>query len=225
MHENSMLSDSCLGTSSMLGISLDEAAFNSAAAVYFQEGLMHWLVDKVPDQSLLNTARWKYIVPQLYRKYPNDNMQLNLTLTSPPIISIKPEGAGGTITTDMTVNVLDAGESVPVACITVVISVSGVVKISGNNLAGEARLQDFTLNLKWSKVGNFHMFLIQETMWVFLNTVFMPIINSHLRKGFPLPIVHGFTLQNAYILNSSSKMVVCSDVIFRNSTVAAHFPL
>lgn len=152
---------------------------------------MHWLVDKVPDQSLLNTAKWKYIVPQLYRKYPNDDMQLNLTLTSPPIMRINPQGIGGTITTDMTVNVLDAGEIVPVACITVVISVSGVVKISGNNLAGEANLHDFTLNLKWSKVGNFHMFLIQETMRVFLNTVFVPIINSHLRKGFPLPIVHG----------------------------------
>ena len=81
---------------------------------------MHWLVDKVPDQSLLNTASWKFIIPQLYRKYPNDDMELDITLTSPPVIRINSQGIGATITADMTVNVLDASESIPVACITVV---------------------------------------------------------------------------------------------------------
>ncbi|KAJ6823187.1 putative BPI/LBP family protein [Iris pallida] len=38
LNDNSKLSDSCLGTSNMLGISLDEAVFNSASVVYFQEG-------------------------------------------------------------------------------------------------------------------------------------------------------------------------------------------
>lgn len=41
------------------------------------------------------------------------------------------------------------------------ISASGFVEVSGNNLAGEAGLDDFTLSLKWSKVGNFHMYLVQ----------------------------------------------------------------
>lgn len=41
------------------------------------------------------------------------------------------------------------------------ISATGVPEISGNNLAGSAQLDDFTLKLKWSTVGNFHMSLIQ----------------------------------------------------------------
>ncbi|KAG1327313.1 putative BPI/LBP family protein [Cocos nucifera] len=161
LHKYSQSSISCGEALKMLWISLDEAVFNSASAVYFQAGLMHWIVDKVPDQSLLNTASWKFIIPQLYRKYPNDDMLLNISITSPPVIRITPQNIGATILSDMMVHVLDASESIPVACISLVVSVSGVVDISGNNLTGRAELDDFTLNLKWSKVGNFHMYLIQ----------------------------------------------------------------
>lgn len=225
-YKEALSSISCLGASKMLGISLDEAVFNSASLVFFQAGSMHWLVDKVPEQSLLNTARWRFIIPQLYRKYPNDDMVLNFTVTAPPVIRIEAQEIGATIIADMTVNVLDAGNSIPVACITVNVAASGVVEVSGNNLAGKAELNDFSLNLKWSDIGNFHMYLIQGVIRVFLNTVFMPLVNSHLRKGFPLPIIHGFTLQDASILISSSKITVCSDVVFSNSaSEVMRFPL
>jgi len=56
-----------------------------------------------------------------------------------------------------------------------VAAVSGVVEISGNNLAGKAELNDFTLNLKWSKIGNFHMYLIQVcVMLTFIS--FLPFL-------------------------------------------------
>lgn len=208
---------SCFGLSKMLGISLDEAVFNSASLAYFQAGSMHFLVDKVPEQSLLNTAKWRFIIPRLYKKYPNEDMELNFTLISPPAIRIDPQGIGATIIADMIVNVLDSGGSIPVACITVDVAASGVVEISGNNLAGKAYVDGFGLNLKWSDVGNFHMSLIQGVVRVFLKTVLMPLVNSHLRRGFPLPIIHGFTIKDADILISSSKVAVCSDVLYSNS--------
>ncbi|XP_008798839.1 putative BPI/LBP family protein At1g04970 isoform X2 [Phoenix dactylifera] len=180
LHKYSQSSISCGEALKMLWISLDEAVFNSASMVYFQAGLMHWIVDKVPDQSLLNTASWKFIIPQLYRKYPNDDMLLNISLTSPPVIRITPQNIGSIIFSDMIVHVLDAGESIPVACISL-----GVMR-------------------------------------VFLNTVFVPYVNMHLKQGFPLPIIHGFTLQNASIFTSSSNMVVCSDVAYTNFSGAVH---
>ncbi|THU47618.1 hypothetical protein C4D60_Mb09t17500 [Musa balbisiana] len=159
--KTSQLSHSCNGTQKMLWMSLDESVFNSASDVYFQAGVMHWVVEKIPDQSFLNTARWKYLIPQLYKKYPNDDMLLNMSLNSPPGIWITPQKIGATISLDMTIDVLDGSKTIPVACISVVVSVSGVVEISGNNLAGQVELDDFTLTLKWSDVGNFHMYLIQ----------------------------------------------------------------
>lgn len=38
---------------------------------------------------------------------------------------------------------------------------SGSVKIIKNNLAGSVKLNDFSMQLKWSKIGNLRMFLIQ----------------------------------------------------------------
>jgi hypothetical protein len=54
-------------------------------------------------------------------------------------------------------------------------------------------------------------------MWTLIQTVFVPHANAHLAKGFPLPIIHGFTVQNAEIIFSTSKITVCGDVAFRES--------
>ncbi|KAF8414183.1 hypothetical protein HHK36_002182 [Tetracentron sinense] len=223
-HKNLQPSVSCKGPPKMLGISLDEAVFNSASAIYYNADFMKWVVDAVPDQSLLNTAGWRFIVPQLYKQYPNDDMNLNISLTSPPVIRISQRNIDATIYSDMTIDVLDSNEAIPVACISLVISASGSVEISGNNLAGSVKLDDFSMSLKWSKIGNFHMNLIQSVMWTFIKTVFLPYVNLHLRKGFPLPIIRGFTLQNAEIHRTSSRIVVCSDVVFAESYYFKQLP-
>ena len=124
---------------------------------------------------------------------------------------------------------------------------SGSVKIVGNNLGGSVKLDDLTMSLKWSHIGNLRMYLIQvlvilvfnqinvlsciwlskksdvffyllqPVMWTLVKTVVIPYANSYLGKGFPLPIIHGFTLQNAEIMFSSSKVTVCSDVAYSES--------
>lgn len=81
---------------------------------------MRWIVDNVPDKSLLNTSGWRYIVPKLYKQYPNDEMNLNMSVTSPPIIQVSEHGIDATVYLDVTINVLDSNEVVPVACISLV---------------------------------------------------------------------------------------------------------
>ncbi|KAG6510347.1 hypothetical protein ZIOFF_028357 [Zingiber officinale] len=161
LYKVSQLSNSCDGAQKMLSITLAEAVFNSASVIYFQAGLLHWMVNKVPEQSLLNTASWKYLIPELYRKYPNDDMILNMSLTSPPNVWITSQKVGANVLLDMIVNILDGSLTIPVACISMVVDVSGVVAISGNNLAGQVGLDSFSLSLIWSDVGKFHMNLIQ----------------------------------------------------------------
>lgn len=81
---------------------------------------MHWIIDEVPDQSLLNTTEWRFIVPQLYKMYPNDNIILNMSVSSPPIIEIRKQQIHATIPIDMVVDVLSADEVISVACISMV---------------------------------------------------------------------------------------------------------
>jgi lipopolysaccharide-binding protein len=181
---------------------------------------MQWIVDKIPDQSLLNTAGWRFIVPQLYKKYPNDDMALNISLSSPPVIMIAENNIDATINVDLIIDVLEASEAIPVVCISLVIRASGLVKIVGNNLAGSVKLNDFTMSLKWSNIGNLRLYLIQPVMWTIIQTVFLPYTNSHLAKGFPLPIIHGLTLHNANIICSDSRIIVCSDVYSESNNLS-----
>ncbi|TYI01030.1 hypothetical protein ES332_A11G172500v1 [Gossypium tomentosum] len=215
----------CTDQSKMLGISLDEAVFNSASALYYDAEFMEWIVDKVPDQALLNTARWRFIIPQLYKKYPNDDMNLNISLSSPPVIRISEHNIGASVYADVIIDVVEGSQVIPVACISLVIRGTGSVKIMGNNLGSSVKLDDLAMSLKWSKIGNLRMYLIQPVMWTLVQTVGIPYANSYLGKGFPLPIIHGFTLQNAEIIFSSSQVTVCSNVSYSESDNLNQVPI
>ncbi|KAI4306159.1 hypothetical protein L6164_029460 [Bauhinia variegata] len=205
---------SCGGFSKMIKISLHENVFKSASLVYFKAGYMQWIVDELPDQALLNTAGWRFIIPKLYRQYPNDDMNLNISVSSPPIIQVTDRDVDATIYLDIIIDVIDAGEVIPVVCISMEISASCAAQILRNNIAGNLSLKKFSTYLKWSKIGNLRMYLIQPVMSVILRTVFLPYVNLHLRNGFPLPVLHGFTLQNAHIFYTEPWITVCSDVTF-----------
>nr|XP_043621260.1 putative BPI/LBP family protein At1g04970 [Erigeron canadensis] len=207
----------CSDPPKMVGIALDEAVFKSASALYYDATFMHWIVDKVPDQSLLNTAGWRFIVPQLYKKYPNADMNLDISLSNPPVVQISSQKIGATVYADLIIDVLKGDETIPVACISLVIAGTGSVQISRNNLTGHLKMDDFTMTLKWSKIGTLHMFLIQPVIWTMIETVFIPYVNARLGTGFPLPIIHGFLLENAEIISSDSRITVCSDVSYEES--------
>ncbi|KAK1391884.1 Lipid-binding serum glycoprotein family protein [Heracleum sosnowskyi] len=205
-------SNSCEGLNKMIWISLHEKVLVSAVSVYFEADMMQWVVDQLPDQSLLNTAGWRYIVPQLYKKFPNDDMKLNISISSTPTIKIERQNIDVTVDLDMTVYVVNFGELVPVACISTMISATGFPKISMHKLGGSVKLTGFAMDLKWSEIGSLHMTLIKTFVSATLKTVVLPYLNILLWEGFPLPSFHGYELRNAEILSDNSKFMICSDV-------------
>lgn len=204
---------SCGKPAKMIGLLLHQNVINSALVTFFSENIMTWTVDKVTDQSLLNTAGWKDVVPELYKQYPNDDMILNISASSPPNAKILDHNIDATAYLDITIKVLNSSEMIPVACIALVLDASGFAKISRNNLSGAIRLDDFTMNLKWSKIGDLQMNLIQPVISSLLKTIVLPYVNLRLSKGFPLPTINGFTLENTE-LSTDSVLTICSDVAF-----------
>ncbi|KAM0910474.1 hypothetical protein ACQ4PT_014143 [Festuca glaucescens] len=183
-------------------------------ALYFKAGSLQHIVDEVPDQFLLNTASWRFLIPKLYRKYPNEDMLLNISAISPPSVRINVGGVDATVDLDVIVNVLGSGDIVPVACISLSVAVSGGASVSGNNLVGRVELNYFSFNLKWSNIGKLHTTVVQSVMRIVLKKLFVPYVNSYLGQGFPLPIIKGFLIKDAYILTSQSRIIVSSDVSF-----------
>lgn len=209
---NSQASLSCGGQSKMGGISIHENVLNSLSSVYSNADRMHWIIDKIPDLSLLNTAEWRLFLPQLYKQYPNDDMDLNVSITSPPVITVAQNNIDGEIYSDVTIDVLDAGNTIPVACISLVITFSGYPEISRNSLAGRVELNDFAMSLKWSTIGDFHLHLLEPVIGTVLRAVLLPYVNVLLWKGLPLPNVKGYTLHNAQFSYVDSRIIVCTDV-------------
>ncbi|KAK6132984.1 hypothetical protein DH2020_033275 [Rehmannia glutinosa] len=203
---------SCKEADKMVKISLHEDVLKSGSSVYFEASKMHWMVDKVPDQSLLNTAWWRFIIPQLYKMYPNHDMNLNISVSSSPTIKVEKQQIKAKIPLDLVIDVLDVEEVIPVVCISTVVSASVSAEISQNAVAGGVKLIDFTMSLKWSNIGDLHMRLIQTIMSTTLRTVILPYINLKLSKGFQIPAFHGYELQDAQILCADSWIVICSNV-------------
>ncbi|KAH7546800.1 hypothetical protein FEM48_Zijuj01G0239600 [Ziziphus jujuba var. spinosa] len=212
----------------MVEMSLHENVFNSLSAVLFDAGYMQWIVDEVPDYpSILNTFKWRFIVPELYRQYPNDNMDLHITVTSPPIIKVVNNDIDVTIYLDVTVEVLDAPGVIPVLSISLEISASCSLDIMRKKLVGSLELKHFNADLNWSTIGTLHMHLIESLMAVVLKTIVIPYANLQLRNGIPLPLLHGFTLRNADIFCTDSMVIVCSNVAYAAelNSLSRHFAL
>ncbi|KAF4395911.1 hypothetical protein G4B88_028081 [Cannabis sativa] len=214
-HKNLLDHVFCNASTKMIEISLHEQVFNSVSLLIFNAGYMHWIVDKVPDQSLLNTSKWKYAVPQLYKKYPDHPIVLNISVPSPPIVKVINNDIETAIYSDVIINVLDGTEVIPVVCMSLEIAGSCSPKIVVNKLVGTLKLKDFTTVLKWSEIGGLHMRLFQSVMSALLRTVVLPYVNLQLWKGMPLPILRGFTVENAEIsCMNDTKLVICGDVSF-----------
>ncbi|XP_076895510.1 putative BPI/LBP family protein At1g04970 [Bidens hawaiensis] len=213
-HGKSLLSmSSCNSAENMVAISVHENVLNSASLVYFNTNKVYWIVDNLPDQKLMNTAGWRFIIPKLYKEFPNDELSLNFTILSPPVIKVKNEGIVAILDSDVIINVMDAGEVIPVACISMNIEASGFAGISLNNtLYGGISLSKLTMSLKWSKIGTIHTVLVQSVMSTLIKTVIVPVVNLYLRIGYSLPDFHGYGLQNASIVYGDSKIIICSDI-------------
>ncbi|XP_076938073.1 putative BPI/LBP family protein At1g04970 [Bidens hawaiensis] len=213
-HGKSLLSkSSCNSAENMVAISVHENVLNSASLVYFNTNKVYWIVDSLPDQKLMNTAGWRFIIPKLYKEFPNDELSLNFTILSPPVMKVKNEGIVAIVDSDVIINVMDAGEVIPVACISMDIEASGFAGISLNNtLSGGINLSKLTMSLKWSKIGTIHTVLVQSVMSTLIKTVIVPVVNLYLKIGYSLPDFHGYGLQNASIVYGDSKIIICSDI-------------
>uniref|UniRef100_A0A7I4EBQ8 Lipid-binding serum glycoprotein C-terminal domain-containing protein n=1 Tax=Physcomitrium patens TaxID=3218 RepID=A0A7I4EBQ8_PHYPA len=152
----------CNDSTKMVTIALCDYVINSAAAVYYEAGYLEWIVDELPQESWLNTHFWRWLIPQLYKKYPNTDMALGFASSAPPTVQLKTDGVTANAVADLTLSVKTEGKSLPVACISLALSMDAIFNVVGNNITAEATLNDLTLEMNWSDIGNFPVNLLQD---------------------------------------------------------------
>ena len=85
-----------------------------------QAGFLEWLVDELPQESWLNTHFWRWLIPQLYKKYPNMDMALAFACSGPPTVQLQTDGVTANAAAELNLLVKTDGKSLPVACISLV---------------------------------------------------------------------------------------------------------
>eukprot|EP00850_Spirogloea_muscicola_P023174 SM000334S12543 [mRNA] locus=s334:24154:27375:- [translate_table: standard] len=207
----------CGASERMLTITISGAVLNSATAAYYEEGSLDFLVTYLPDGSpfKMNTGSWMYVLPRLYLKYPNRPMALRLVATSAPAVNLTEDGARASAAVDMYINVYPndtKDDSVTVACVNLAVTVEGLMGISGNNLTGEAHMDDLTLSLEWSDIGYFPMRTVQAAVRTVVNIIIIPMLNRSLQTGHSLPVLPGVALRKAKVTYAQDYLLVCTDV-------------
>ncbi|CAE5967939.1 unnamed protein product [Arabidopsis arenosa] len=200
------------GVKRMVTISVEEEVFNSATLVYFNAKVMRLVIGETKNGSILSTSDWKLILPELYKHYPDNKMVFNMSVTSPPAVKITENGIDATIQLEIAIDVQDSGEVLSVARISSVLNVACSEEITKNNLTGSLRLKDFNATMKMSKIGEFQSNYVQAATSRILEALFLPYVNTRLKRGFPLPIPGDFTINNIKIVYVRSGISVCTDI-------------
>eukprot|EP00029_Vermamoeba_vermiformis_P014239 TRINITY_DN9364_c0_g1_i1.p1 TRINITY_DN9364_c0_g1~~TRINITY_DN9364_c0_g1_i1.p1 ORF type:complete len:482 (-),score=76.37 TRINITY_DN9364_c0_g1_i1:30-1475(-) len=206
--------------SKMLQIAISEYPFGSAGYAYLQAGKLHYVVSQknIPPAFPLglNTSDWEYIIPGLYKAYPNAAMQISLAATTAPVVSISTSGVDLLALGELDIQVLLSPNN-PINALTFSIKTENIIKIVVNAssvIIPSISAVSFNLALTNSTVGPVIGINEIEEMfsWTFEN-IAVPMINTVIVNGFPLPITGGTHLVNPTISLQNHFVLIETDFV------------
>jgi len=187
----------------------------------YKAGLFTFTVTNkdIPAESplKLNTDSFEFLIPELYKEYPNTTME---TIVTPSVAPITKFAAGS----DLSLNaifefifyVLPEGQK-PVPVFTLEGKVAGSVQVVMNHtqIAVNISSASVALSVKSSNVGNFTVGLLQD----FANDA-LPILveyaNVEIKKNpISLPAIPHITLKNTTLTYGDSYVEVALDAYYK----------
>jgi lipopolysaccharide-binding protein len=204
--------------SKMLQIAVSEYTFGSAGYAYLQAGKLHYIVSQknIPPAFPLglNTSDWEYIIPGLYKTYPNSAMQISLAVTAAPVVSISSSGVDLLAVGELDIQVLPSPNA-PINALAFSIKTENIIKVVVNAssvIVPSISAVSFSLALTNSTVGPVIGIDEIEQMfsWTFEN-VAVPLINTVISNGFPLPITGGTRLVNPTVSFQNNYVLIETD--------------
>jgi len=182
----------------MLQIELTDYIFGSAAYAYWRTGTLKILFDSanVPKgfPYLFVTTSWKYVIPALYNKFPNDEMEVAFTVTQAPTVQIAP-GAGITVSVvSELIFYVVVNKAPQVAFILQLNADCGLlVSVVGTTVVPRITTLGTSISVMSTNIGPFGESLpeLNTAIADLINYGVLPLVNIVLSVGIPLPIVDG----------------------------------
>ncbi|KAG8517791.1 Bactericidal permeability-increasing protein, partial [Galemys pyrenaicus] len=201
----------------MVYLGVSDYFFNTAGLVYQQAGALHLTLrdDMIPKESRfrLTTQFFGTLIPQVGKMFPNMTVQLLISVSSPPHLTVHPTGLDLSPALEtQAFAVLPNSTLAPLFLLGVSTNISVKVGIKSRRLVGELKLDRLLLQLKHSDIGAFSVESLQNVMNFLLPTVVLPRINARLQQGFPLPLPAHIQLLNLLLQSHQDFLMFGADV-------------
>ncbi|XP_022058181.1 bactericidal permeability-increasing protein [Acanthochromis polyacanthus] len=201
----------------MLSVGLSDFTLNSASYGYYSDGLLQILIDDsmIPPTSPihLNTTYMGMFAPQLPEKFPGLLMDLQVYAREAPMFSFQSGAAKLISLVDVKAFAIEPnGTQVPLFKLNVDSKFSTKLWISGGSLKGSMTMDNFTVTLAASEVGQVKTDALERSLTVAIKATVLPKVNDALSKGWILPRMKHAQLVNSVLKMEEGFLAVLSDV-------------
>ncbi|XP_045300587.1 bactericidal permeability-increasing protein isoform X2 [Leopardus geoffroyi] len=201
----------------MVYLGISDYFFNTAGFVYQQAGVLNLTVtdNTIPKESKfrLTTDVFGILIPQVAKMFPNMKVQLVFWASSPPHLTMHPEGLVLTPTLDaQAFAVLPNSSLAPLFVLRLSMNISVTVGATPDRLVGQLRLNRLLLELKHSDIGPFSVEVLQAVMNYVVPIAVIPKVNERLQEGFPLPMPNNVQLFNLVLQSHQNFLLFGADV-------------
>ncbi|XP_012659249.1 bactericidal permeability-increasing protein [Otolemur garnettii] len=201
----------------MLYVGLSEYFFNTAGLVYQEAGILKLMLkDKMIPKEFgfrLTTTFFGTFLPQVAKSFPDMFINLAISVSAPPHVSMQPSGLVLTPILDVEAfAVLPNTSLAPLFLISTSAKASLEISATCNRLSGKLKLEGLLLELRHSNIYPLPVESLQAIMDYVMPTLVLPKINQRLQKGFRLPMPDRVHLYNLMLQSQHNFLLFSADV-------------
>jgi len=202
----------------MLQLVVGRCSFDSIGWTLYTAGSLNTILN---DQNLpnglkfnLTTNYFEFIIPALYKKYPNRRMQMEVFASKAPITKISKNGFDISSVVNFNVSVLPTTNNTkptPVFTMIAETSTSALISLNGTTLYPKLVFNSSEAKLAWSDVGTGFGYLLSPIISYGIEYVLIPGLNVELKQGIQIPNVGPVSLKNADLSFDKDFMLIGLD--------------
>ncbi|KAL8179863.1 UNVERIFIED_CONTAM: hypothetical protein K2H54_073668 [Gekko kuhli] len=212
----------------MLYFGISSSMFNTAGYVYYQAGVLTFDItdDMFPKKSTLrlSTSSFGSLVPQIGKSYPGMLMKLKVSPSSPPSLTIAPEGLSLSSTEDVQAfAILPDSSLAPLFVLDVSTTISATAGMKSDKIVGSLKLGRLELSVKHSDVGPLSVKLMQAAMNDIAANVLLPQINDREKETRVLDLCDLFVgVSDSTWLDTGGRCIALTHLLLVNPVLQPH---
>jgi len=199
----------------MIEIMISEFMPSSLGFAVFSTGLLKVKVSQkdLPHWSpiSLNTTDWFYLLPNLYKQWPNQLMFMNIYATQGPALDFSASN-GATVTSygELEMRVITSNGSAQAFVIGFEFSGAATVDLDQDFLIANVTYISGNFSVTSSNIGPFDISLLENLLNLLFSKGIVPLVDTVLNIGVPLPTIDGLSFVDPNIGYNDGYMYISS---------------